>query len=166
MFIKAKKSFGLLEVVIVVAIFLLTLGAIISITALSYKNLLKNEFRWKALILAQNAIEEQRRIRDNNYLTGGYANPWIGTYCQTILAGCSTFTRCYPISMGEGDPSCASPYDYRVQTVACGGMVGESPVPDPLMEGCNLTTTVYDNAGHQLLELKSFLKRYYNPGEV
>ncbi len=166
MFIRTKKSFGLLEVVIVVAIFLLTLGAVISITGLSYKNLIKNEFRWKALILAQNAIEEQRRLRDNNYLTGSYANPWVGTYCQTILAGCSTYTRCYPISMGGGDSSCTSSYAYKVQTVACGGMVGEPPHPDPLMEGCNLKTTVFDNTGHQLFELKSFLKRYYNPGEV
>lgn len=70
MFCKNKKGFGILEVVIVVTIFLLTLAGVISITGLAYKNLVKNEMRWKAAIIGQNLIEEKRNKRDTNLLQG------------------------------------------------------------------------------------------------
>lgn len=64
-----KSAFGLLEVVMVIAIFILCLGGVISVTALSYRNLAKNEARWKAVTLGQNAIDLARNTRDNNILS-------------------------------------------------------------------------------------------------
>ena len=75
MFCKNHKSFGLLEVVITVAIFLLTIGAIISITGLGSKNLMRNEARWKATILVENYIDERKIIRDNIVLDWVSHNP-------------------------------------------------------------------------------------------
>lgn len=63
-----KRAFGLIEVLIVVTIFLLCLTAVISATTLSYKNLQKNELRWKAMTLGQNAIDQARNQRDSNIL--------------------------------------------------------------------------------------------------
>lgn len=60
-----KKSFGLIEVMFVVAIFLLVIAAVISVVGLGYKNLVKNEARWKATLLAQNFLEQRMVVRDN-----------------------------------------------------------------------------------------------------
>ena len=68
-----KKGFGLLEVVIVVFIFTMTLAGVISIVGLAYKNLIRNELRWKAIMIGQNLVEQVRNQRDNNILAG---NPW------------------------------------------------------------------------------------------
>jgi len=123
-----KKSFSLLEVVFVVAIFLLVMGATISVVGLGYKNLFKNEARWKASILAQNFLEERSVIRDNNILK------WINdttpgvddamTSAQ-LFGGTAPY---YPINTGLTCDAAISPwsgawhhyryYDYTMQVVA------------------------------------------------
>ena len=70
-----KKGFGLLEVMIVVAIFTMTLAGVISVVGLAYKNLIKNELRWKAIMIGQNLVEQARNQRDNNILKGD-PDPW------------------------------------------------------------------------------------------
>jgi len=110
-----KKSFSLLEVVFVVAIFLLVIGATISVVGLGYKNLIKNEARWKASILAQNFIEERSVIRDNNILNWLQSDPDVHEYYAN--------TFIFPYNINE-DLTCDASfrryrnYDYEMRTVS------------------------------------------------
>jgi len=83
-----KNGFGLIEVVVVVAIFSMCLAAIIPITSMSYKNLAANENRWKATMLAQNVFESMRNQRDNNLLQGIDWATKLGSSSNPCPAGC------------------------------------------------------------------------------
>lgn len=101
-----KKSFGLIEVVVVLGIFLLVIGAVLSISALSYKNLILNENRWKASLIAQNWIDYYRNRRDSNVLI---IKKYLELYGSTTAKWDDGFpsqqytTRCYNYEMVKKD---------------------------------------------------------------
>jgi len=115
---KKSKSFGLLEVMFVVAIFLLVIATVISVVGLGYKNLAKNEARWKATLLAQNFLEQRAVVRDNVVLD------WLA------------LTNPEP-TQKISDPAWKTLYGYSVQA---------SPCPYTLYYDYNMNPTVSSNA--------------------
>lgn len=139
-----RRSFGLIEVIVVVAIFLMCLAAILPITGLSYRNLVKNEARWKAMTLAQNIIEEQRKKRDDNLLAG--QNVWNGMpFCGSIYV---SSVQSYDWNLVKN----GSPIAF---TATVGGLIYPTGTPS-----CAIFVDVKYN-GQTMATYKTFLKDYH-----
>ncbi len=69
-----SHSFGLLEVIIAVAIFTLFAGSIVSVISLSSKNMVVNKHRLQAANLAREGIELVTEIRDTAWFKG---DDWV-----------------------------------------------------------------------------------------
>lgn len=73
---KKRHGFGLLEVVIVLAILSIILGALIWIGRAAAANNIRSQQRAQAVYLAQEGIEVVRQIRDSNWIDGDNTTTW------------------------------------------------------------------------------------------
>lgn len=73
---KFKKGFGLLEVVITVAIIVVILGGLVAIGRAAEINSIKTQERAQAVYLAQEGLETVRQIRDSNWIDNNNATQW------------------------------------------------------------------------------------------
>ena len=123
-----KKSFGLIEVVVVMGLFLFMIGTVITITAVASRNLILNENRWKASLIAQSYIEQVRNKRDNNILDtyNGRPTDWDSGFNQ-IIKGSST--HCYDANLIEITP--CGPDDWFFQATFFNPDLFVYPPPPP-----------------------------------
>lgn len=70
------KAFGIVEVVIVLAIFCVILGALVWIWRVAMADNIRSQQRAQATYLAQEGIEVVRQIRDSNWIDGDPATTW------------------------------------------------------------------------------------------
>jgi type II secretory pathway pseudopilin PulG len=91
------KSFGLIEVLISVAIIAMFLGALIGLTASGTKSTLSSENRLQAANLAREGMEMVRQIRDTAYLNGanwrGGASNDLDGVCWGLASGTNNGRR-------------------------------------------------------------------------
>ena len=73
---KRTGGFGIVEVVIVLAIICVILGALIWIGRAAAANNVRSQQRAQATYLAQEGIEVVRQIRDSNWIDGSSATSW------------------------------------------------------------------------------------------
>jgi type II secretory pathway pseudopilin PulG len=104
-------SFSLIEVVFVIAIFMLLIAGMLSLVNLSSKNLLVSQHRLQAANLAREGLEIAREARDTAWLQsppkGWYGLPGTGTMNDDCWL-----------------PESTTSTDFKYPTSACGGHLG------------------------------------------
>src|SRR3989344_9618348 len=83
---KSNKGFTLLETLLAIALFSSLILAPLSIASNGLASAIASKERIAAVALAQDALEQIRRVRDSNRLSG---SPWL-----TDLAPCMTANGC------------------------------------------------------------------------
>jgi type II secretory pathway pseudopilin PulG len=68
--IKQRTGFGLLEVLMATAIFIVVVGSMVTLSQVSVRNSVIANHRTQAYNLAEDALEGVRQIRDTNWLLG------------------------------------------------------------------------------------------------
>ncbi len=66
--VRARSGFGLLEVLLSTAIFIVVVGSLVSLSRLSIRNAALSSHRAQALNLAQDALETARQMRDTTWV--------------------------------------------------------------------------------------------------
>lgn len=67
---RRRQGFGLLEVLMATAIFIVVVGSMVTLSQLSVRNAVLANHRTQAYNLAEDALEGVRQIRDTNWLKG------------------------------------------------------------------------------------------------
>ena len=82
---KAKKGFGLIEVLISAAILIVILGALVAIGRMALTNIRVSQERAQATYLAQEGLEVARQIRDTNWVDGRNDTTWDSFFLQSRI---------------------------------------------------------------------------------
>lgn len=65
-----RSGFGLLEVLLATAIFIVVVGSVVALSRLSLRNAILSTHRTQATNLAEDALEALRQMRDTNWIDG------------------------------------------------------------------------------------------------
>lgn len=95
-----RKGFGLLEVLLATAIFIVVIGSMVTLNQMSVRNAVLANHRTQAYNLAEDALESIRELRDTNWIDGpdiagpiNSSNRWLAMVLDCTATPSGTVRR-------------------------------------------------------------------------